>query len=128
MAKSDKINRNNRSMKLQKNKVSTTVLVAAAALLGTSLGVSAAAPDEPTGVKGAASPITAQRTPVDRTILAEVKVKVPSVPAVKQPKIQSSFQKVTTVQSNQIKDTGQPHTQSNQEKHSLTHPVSGWSQ
>ncbi len=47
MSKHDKSNRSNVSEKGQSKRVGTSVLVAAASLLGTSLGVSAAAAAEP---------------------------------------------------------------------------------
>ena len=95
---------------LQSKRVTSAVLIAAGAFLGTSLGVCASAPEEPTGARNTSN--AAQRKPFDQTILADkVSIKTPSVhvtPTHTTGKTNTTQSNQSKMKSNQIKEIENP--------------------
>jgi hypothetical protein len=97
MSEHDKSGRNNGSLKGQGKRIGASVLLAAASLLGTSLGISAAAPDQPL------TPI-AKDAGQKRMLLAEY-LKSAAGPAGQLQSNQDKHRSHKSIQSNHIKMT-----------------------
>ena len=81
MSEYDKSNRRSVSGIGQSKRVGTSILVAATSLLGTSLGVSAATPAEPSGAQDSSGRHAIETTAVERkTLLAGNVTNVPAQP------------------------------------------------
>ena len=110
MSKHDKTDRRNVSEKGQSKRVGTSVLVAAASLLGTSLGVSAATPAEPLGAQNSSGRHAVETTAVEqKNLLAGNVTNVPAQPphmAIKPPS-------QVHIKSNQDKDFSTNQLKSN---------------
>jgi hypothetical protein len=119
MSPRNRIGRNSRKAKSRRKRVDASVLVAAAALLATSLGVSVAVAEEhPTSAQNSGQ-FGADKQPVR---LAETIVRTPTIPTVhptihNQGTVTQSNQAKGTLQSNQAKiQSNQAKVQSNQAK------------
>jgi len=97
MSKHDKPNRSGMSEKAQGRRVGASVLVAAASMLGTSLGVSAATRAEPQSPQDLAGQNAGETTPVDgkNLLLAnEIKVNTPTPQVSVKPPVTNQFKSI----------------------------------